>query len=444
MTIKKIALSTVATAMITTGVFAANTLTVSSQSVGAEGVTSAKAYLNDVDVNATLTADLLGSLTAGSVIYTFKDAAGNALDVNSSNAGQVRVWLDNNTSSSAVTDFCSNGTTGQIICTLSSAISSGNVLILADDNTSAGFELLDINTTAGFTGATVSVQLADTGTNAVGIETSGTFLTTATQWSASVGTGFNAQIDASDSFLSFNGQTDDNATITVTETTVDKVAVATPAASWITIADRNVSTFGAMADTSGAVTGGLDNNYTSAIATLAAGTYNLKFTPNGTVALEEASFTTGLSATFNSNVVNLITAGTSLGAFTTYGYTGNIVGASYSAGTTDTVITLLNNQSTASADTVITITDADGDNCILTSADSDTGVTKPTANSSTKYTLSTMLGDTACSALTGTSFAIKVVLPTTPTNVFANAFVKRSDVSGAFKVLPVYNNGTKY
>ena len=447
MTIKKIVLSTIATSMIATSAFGAATFTASSVSVGAEGLASDAGYLNAVDVNTSLTVDLLGSLTDGSIIYTFADTNGNALDINATDAADVRVWLDNNNTSSAVTGACANGTTGQIICTLTNpGISSGNVLVLADDNATAGHEF-DFNVTSGFAGATVTVQLAATDTSAVGDSISATLMTAATEWTAAVGTSMNGEIDASADFLSFaNSATDDNGTIVITQTAPVVRAVPTPSASWVINPDRNTSAYGAVAVTGGgAVTQGRDNNYTTAMTTLTAGTFNFEFTPTvgGTVTIEEAAFTTSLSATFGTNVVSLLSA-SDFGSFSTYGYTGNIPGASYSSGVTDTVLTLVNNQSAATADAIVTIKDADGDSCSLTSA-SATEVTKPTANSSTKYRLSTMLGNSGCSALSGTSYSLQVTLPTTPTSVYVNAFVTRTDTTiPSFKVLPVYNNGTKY
>lgn len=442
MTIKKLALSTVAAAMVTTSASATGgTLAITNaQTVGAESLVAAKNHVNSVDINTTYTVNILGSISTGSVIYTI-----SGVDINSSNAAAVSVFNAGSGSTfEEVTSGCANGAAGQIICDVNGTITSGDVLYLSDANnsgtTNPGGYAWDVNTTAGFTSATISAQLTNSATTEIDSGTAVTFLTATTEWSASVTTPFASTIDASDSFLSF--QSDANATITISQTAVD-LGSATPAFVWSVMPDSNVSAFGTVTMT-GAVTQGRDNNYTmtGGAAALAAGVYQMDFTPDTTNAIAESSFTTGLTATFNSNAVNLIAANSNFGTFTTYGYTGNIPGASYSAGITDTIITLVNDQAAATADTVVVLTDADGDSCTLTSS-TDAEVTKPTANSSTKYTLSTMLGNAGCSALTGTSYAIQITLPTTPSNVFANAFVKNSSIN-QFKVLPVYSNGTSY
>ena len=443
MTIKNLALSTVAAAMVTTSAFA-GTLTAVSQSIGAESVTSDKGYLNNADVNTSFTVSILGSISQGSVIYNFTNVELNATEIAHATTGAA-VFNGAN----EVTSGCTRTTATQIVCDVNGTITTGDSLVLSDRSGATAGYPLDINVSAGFSGSTVSAQLTSATASELDSAPAVALLTTQTEWSAAVTTPFSSQIDASASFLSF--QTDANATITVTKSAADINNNGASTIAWYIMPDQNLTTTTAnpiamrnAGQASAAGNQGNDNNYTNAsTATLAAGVLEVDYTPDGTNAIPEASFTTSLTTTFGAYTSILLPSTTSLGSFGTYGYTGNIVGASYSAGTTDTIITLLNNQTTATADTVVTITDADGISCELSSADSDTGVTKPGGFTSTKYKLSTMLGDTECTSLTGTSYSIKLSLPTTPTKVFANAVVKRSDISGAFKVLPVYNNGTK-
>ena len=441
MTIKKLALSTVTAAMVTTGAFAAGTITATAQTVGAEGVV-VKSYLNNVDVNTSYTASINGTLNQGSFIYTISNA-----ELNATIGSNLAVWNMSTTSRPAITSSCANGSTGKIICDINGTITDGDVLILGDSNGTATANptaSIDMNLSAGFSGSTVAVLLTNSATTTIDTPTAATLLTTATEWTTGTTVPFSNQIDASNEFLSFVASTDANATITLANSPAD-LGAQTVSLLWSIMPDQNTSSFGSMViAAAGAENQGVDNNYTSAAIT-AAGTYHADFTPNGSDAIKEATFTHTLSGTTGNGAdVNLIASTTTLGGFTTYGYNGNIPGASYSAGVTDTKITLLNNQATANADTVVVIKDAAGSDCTLTSA-TDSEVAKPGANASVKYTLSTMLGNSKCSALTGTLYSIQLTLPTTPTNVFSQAAVVRSDsTAGISKVLPVYSNGTKY
>ena len=426
MTIKKLVLSTVAAAMVTTTVSAAGTTTATSQSVGTEGVTVAS-NLQHVDLNTSHVVSILGSISQGSVIYNFTGLG--LSDRNVTNAAVMNNGLE-------VTSSCTKGSVTQLICDVNGTITSGDTLILTDATATGGITV-DYNLTAGFSGATIATQITNSATTPIDTATAVTLLSTQTEWAAAKGNVFANTIDASDSFLSF--QSEANATVTVTNTPAD-LGTNTLSAIWSVFPDSNLSGTNINVAMTGGQSQGKDNNYTAGTIT-AAGTYEIDYNPDGVIVLPEATFTTSITATIASKSVNLL-ASTAFGAFTTYGYNANIPGASYSAGTTDTIITLVNNQTAASADTVIVIKDATGTPCTLSSATA-TELTKPTANSSTKYKLSTMLGNSGCSTLTGTSYSIQVTLPTTPTSVFANAVVKRTDIAGAFKVLPVYNNGTK-
>ena len=436
MTIKKLALSTVTAAIVTSGAVA-GTLTATSQTFSKEGLTTDAGMLR-TDLNTSYTVSILGTLNQGSVIYNMTN-----VDINDTSV-LANANVRNSTAGTIVTSSCAAGSTGQIICDINDTITSGDVLILTSTATptALGFPL-DLNVSAGTTSATVSTQLTNSATTLIDSGAAATTLGAVTVWGASVTSTFANQIDASDSFLSFISTADANASITITETSTDLNSTNSVALStiWSIMPDQNTSAFGEMYVNAGAENQGRDNNYSSTAISVA-GVYQADFTPDATNAIAEATFTTSLPATFGTNTVNLIAAATDFGAFTVYGYNGNIPGASYSDGVTDTIITLVNNQTTATADTVVVIKDADGDTCTLTST-TDAELNKPTANSSTKYRLSEMLVNSKCSALTGTSFSIKVSLPTTPTNVFANAFVKNSTIN-QFKVLPVYNNGTSY
>lgn len=433
MTMKKIALSVATFAMVASTVYA-GTLSVTGvkQTAGAESVKTDKAYYNNVEVNTSYAATINGTVNQGSIIYTFSN-----VDINSSNAAAYNVWnLTATNTALQVSKNCTNGSKGKVICDINGTITDGDVLVVGENNATA---TMDFNTSAGYTGTTVGVELTNSATTTIDSGAAVDLITTVNEWSAKVGNKFANTIDASASFLSFKAEA--NATVVVSQT-VPTLGTQTLSAAWSVMPDQNVSTFVTISGTN-AFTQGIDNNYTATLA--AAGTFNMKAAAIGTTAIKEASFTNSMKATFGTNAVNLITDLTDFGKFTTYGYTGNVAGASYSAGLTDTVISLVNNQTAASADVIVVITDASGSNsCTLTSA-SDIELTKPSANSTTKYKLSTMLGNSKCSALTGTGYSIQVTLPTTPTNVFANAFVTRTDTSiPSFKVLPVYNNGNSY
>jgi hypothetical protein len=439
MTINKIALSAVTSAVLATSVLG-GTLTVTSQSVGAESV-AADRYFNNIDLNATFVPNIQGSLTSGSITYDFTN-----VDINSSAVSTLGVWKSANASGTLNTrlqyaNSCTRTSATRLTCDLNGTINSGDSLILADDNTSEGFELMDVNTSAGFTGSTIAVTLVNNALTTVDTGSAVNYLTTTTEWSAT-SSGFANQIDASNSFLSFTSASDANATVTISQSSPD---IASPAGTinWSVLPDQNATAFGAMTMTGGAVTQGSDYNYTCADTTLAAKTLNADFTPDGTNAIQEATFTTGLTMTLNGTTSNLIAAGTDFGSFTTYGYTAQIPGASYSsAAGTETTITIVNTGASSSTHAYVTIQDATGNSCTIDSS-ANSSVAQPTAGTSNKYKLSEMLAETACSALTGTSYSIELSVPTTPTNIYSNAFVKNSTIN-QFKVLPVYNNGNSY
>jgi hypothetical protein len=431
---RKIALSAVASAALATSVFG-GTMSVTSQSVGAESV-AADRYFNNIDANVSYTASINGTLNQGSVIYTFANVELNSTEI-STTPGFVVL---NDTTDQNISSSCAAGSSGRIICDLNGTITDGDSLVLVakDATTITAGTPIDINTSAGFSGATVAVQITNSATTTIDSGTATNWLTTVTEWTAT-SSGFANQIDASNDFLSFTSSSDANASVTISQTAPD-IASPTGSISWSVLPDQNASAFGTMNMTTSA-TQGRDNNYTSGFTTLTARSLYADFTPDGTNTIQEATFTTGLTMTLNNTTSNLIAAGTSFGAFTTYGYTAQIPGASYStAAGTDTTITIVNTGASSSTHAYVTIQDATGNSCTIDSS-ANSSVAQPTAGTSSKYKLSEMLADTECSALTGTSYSIELSVPTTPTNIYANAFVKNSTIN-QFKVLPVYNNST--
>ena len=444
MTIKKIGLSALAASALTTALFS-GTLTTDPRKAATEVLTG-QAQSFTFDVNATYVPSFLGSVSAGSLILDF-----DGLTVNDGNVTDAYVY--NATTAKIVAGPGVKGDGTQIILDINGTITTGDTLkfvnkdTVFENNTSS----LDLNLTAasGTTAATVGVTFSNASASQIDSTTQTSILTTGAEWSALIATTFDQQIDAAANFLTFRSSaTDDNATITVTKSsTITSGMTSGNLSSVLTVnADNNVSAFGTTTIEGATVTIGSDNNFSATKTITATDTLNIDFSAGGSVAIANTEWTTGLTTTYTNNSTNTQTLVTNttgnLGSFTTYGYTAQIPGASYSAGATDTTISLVNTGSSSTTDAVVTIADATGESCSLTSA-SDSEVTKPTAGITTKMKLSTMLGNSKCSALTGTSYSIELSVPTTPTNIYSNAFVKNNTID-QFKVLPVYNNGNNY
>ena len=469
MTINKIAsLSLIASALLSTSAFAAGTLTLDSNaSVMASELVIGQDYNGtSVDLNASYRPALTAGINSGKLLITYSGAriasqqgvvlvnatqgkiVGNNPQLSGSNSQKLTFDIND-----SINDYdqlyLSNDTNGS---------GGDNNLTTPDEHVTAVLDVLN-----GSSNVTSTYELLDNVDNSLDKSPAKTVITLEKEWSASVVTKFDGQIDAAQSFSKFVTTPTTNpdlARINIKKNA--NVVVGLPAVVNVTTTmENNISAFGALTETGPdfanpsivAATSGYKYDINSSALT-ATSDHNLSFTDAanvvGTNKMLETTFTTTVtfvSSTSNPSLTSqtlLSASASNLGAWTTYGYKGNIPGASYKSGTTDTKVTVVNNQTTATADMIIDITDATGNTCSLVSG-TDTEVAKPAANSSTKYTLSTMLGNSKCSALTGTLYHIGLTLPTTPTKVFAQAAVVRKDsTSGIAKVLPVYNNGTSY
>lgn len=296
-----------------------------------------------------------------------------------------------------------------------------------------------------------------------------------TQFTGSFGTKLDASIDASKDFLLFDTtsatagasttSTDDlsftfandqdityHATVTkvdvnitsenditaVSTITSSATAADTTTGSW-TDGDFTGSRIGANTLYLYASTGNADNNGSI--------TSENVVTIDGNTTVEETTFTAVSKVYFDGGLSKSLYGANSVdaGAWDIYGYNAQIPGASYSDGSTDTIVTVVNTQAkgTTAIDAYFTIIDADGNECKLDSTQGFDAVKQAVPGSKNKYKLSEML--TNCTTVSGTAYAIEVNVPTTPTDIYSNAFVQNiATANGRFKVLPVYNNANSY
>ena len=125
-----------------------------------------------------------------------------------------------------------------------------------------------------------------------------------------------------------------------------------------------------------------------------------------------------------------------------YGYTAQIPGASATNtvdGTTtatETIVTIVNTSTNINPVTSMTIVDGAGNECALSST-THTSVPVAAPGANNKYYLSEMV--TECGNLTGSAFGIEPNVAMDPADVYSNAFVRNSNID-QFKVLPVYHN----
>lgn len=462
MTIKKLALSTVAASVLATASYAAGTLTLSGGS--AETVSSELLSVQDVDANITSGLVYTNGMDASTAYEAGFELIFQDVPVTS---GTLEVIDDQNVTvanydriegNSIIFTTVNDKTIqrGAIYTIVSAAeanvtntISAGDLQVtIPEDSTSATSTLKLWNNNGG--------QVLDTA--------SATILSPTAQYSIAIDTPFSAEIDAANGFLTFEAtHTGFNADSTTTDSydftfTNLKDNINHPATlsdfTMNVVADHNLS----------------DDVQTIALAGVVMSTaeavndYNITFNDDGTNFDANGTFA-ALGTTTTDSSTAMLTSGTvdfaatttitidggevitlqnavNAGQWTIYGYNAQIPGASYSAAAgTDTVVTVVNNSSTT-ASAIMTVIDEANNQCTLNSA-TNSAIADVASGSKNKYRLSDLV--TECNndgqTLTGTAFAIEPNVPTDPENIYANAFVENTmAANGRFKVLPVYHN----
>lgn len=457
MTLKKITLSALAAAMLTSAAVAAGTGTFTYDGLGSNTsyVVASEMYLGTGDTNNTLDANNTMSYTTGSVP--------------SGTVTEPAMTLEFPTGVLAFMSTDSNVTIqGGITIGTLKASSNGTNQIIFDKVAGTS---VNSNTDLNITGA-LTVQFPDgttstTSTFKVGYSTSPdtadegttTLITSVDQISASVTTKFAGFIDAANEFkllvtAAGANLTPDTAVITIDSdpTGIDNpvLALGTTFATILNV-DTNVSTAGAMtsAQTAGTATivliaQGADNNYTSGLTAVTLDatdeTLTYSFAPtgvNGTGTLAPTVFTATATGTYTAGTETLFTA-SDAGSWTIYGYSAQIPNVS-GLSTHDTTMKFTNSSSTAS-EIYFTLIDPDGTTVTLNSLND--GLTSLGVNVTGTYKASALVAlitDTNFDA-TG-SFSVEVSIPTTPNSVYGMASFKNTAL-GQFKDLPVYNSST--
>lgn len=462
MTINKIGLSALTAAMLTTASMAAGTLTLETGT--ATKVSQELLSIQVVDANLTTPLVYKNGMIAASATEPGFEIEFPGLNP----AGDFTNFLIVDELNATVAENSRlDGTTKIIFDAATNAVILRNAeyrLVSTDNNASmatAGNDglslLLPIDTT------TVSAELTlwNNNGNPTPIDTAnGTIMNAVSQFALTIDTPLSAEIDAAAEFLTFSQHVTNTSTSATTDDLDFSVTNLQQDAGgiWATVTSMDIN-----------VTAVTDSNLSNDVQTIAAAggtgvvsnntihyamttdddnsTMNSNTITSSATALTATEFVaTGYATVSNgAGAVIPFAANTNAGAWTIYGYNAQIPGASTSAGSTDTVVTVVNTQvkDTAAQNIYFTIIDADANECALDSTMGLASVPTATPGSKNKYRLSSMLAD--CTNVSGTAYAIEVNVPTTPTDIYSNAFVENvATANGRFKVLPVYNNANSY
>jgi hypothetical protein len=270
---------------------------------------------------------------------------------------------------------------------------------------------------------------------------SAVLIDTLTQHSARVETPFDAKIDAAADFLVFTGPaTSDAMTIDYTDNQADiNLELGSVVLTEVVYFDQNTSAYVASAaNTMGASTLTLnDMNVTTvgSLLPLGGGSTTTTLTVDGTdepIKVTEFTVSSTIEST-NIGTVTLLPESTDAGAWTIFGYNGQIPNVSTSPEVDTTLV--FTNRSAIAADVYFTIIDADGNSDVVDSVND--GIAAIGVSETKKYKMSDLLAKT--SGLSGNAFAVEVTIPTTPSSVYGYASFKNLTL-GQFKDLPIYNS----
>lgn len=427
----------VATLTVAGGTGTGGAYTAASEIIG----TTAAEDLATGDINLTVVPTFTGSLSQGSILFTFSS------DINDTTGDPSTYFMCANTvNTGGVADAISgagqvaNG--NQIIFDLNgTAIVTGDTLYVADDvacGVADQVPALGFDVATGTTGITAQVDVTNSATTVVSTSAATNVITFANQLNTTL-TLLDSAIDASTGFTTFRTG-DDDFEIAFTSDVLDINSTFTT--STALLPDQNVSLFTAVTTTgaAAALAQGADNNYTfttGAAATESTG--GLNFDDSTGEAIVKTNFTVASNVTFTTggHVATAYATGTNAGAWTIFGYSGQIPNVSTSPSVETTLI--FTNRSSINSDVYFTIIDAAGNTDVVDSVND--GIASIATNETKKYKMGDLLALTT--GLTGNAFAVEVTIPTTPTSVYGYASFKNLDL-GQFKDLPIYNNGNSY
>lgn len=482
MTIKKIGLSLAAVSVFTASAIAGTlTATSTADTIASELLVGQDYNVTSVDINTSYRPSLNAGIQDGKILITFE----NAKLQNNAFLTDLYVYNKDQNKTVGINPTLSGADKQKLIFDINDSINDNDELYITDAVDGNGDQNLtaahdDNNFTIG------KITVKKDGTDKVSmtyqlldnvdapLDTSNPYdiIKSETEWTVSVTQKFDALIDAANGFLSFSDKSadtlsssvgssktnSDGAIITFTRNDNIDIGTGNLIANVQIFMDTNISASGTLkgagADLTLATNGtgySTDHNDTITDANTS-DTYVIDYNlhPSNDVGIDINTFTTTvkvLGTAGNHNYVHTYLTTADLGKWDIYGYNAQIPGASYSDGSTDTIITVVNTQKADATpiDAIITIIDENAKECKLNSSDGIASVSAVKPGSRNKYRLSEMLAESACSELTGTAFAIELNVPTTPTDIYSNAFVQNiATANGRFKVLPVYNNANKY
>lgn len=181
---------------------------------------------------------------------------------------------------------------------------------------------------------------------------------------------------------------------------------------------------------------------------LSSKTYKVKYTLDSEAAIPETKFTTTVKLvgdTAGDNTCTILDANNA-GAWTNYGYEANIPEVTYVEGSIETVITVVN-KSENDANAYFTVSNAEGSVCTIDTTDGIANIVAVEKGKFSKYSskdiINACIAKDATFADNGSSYAVKVFVPTTPGEVFTYASFKNS-AKNLFKDLPVYDNNEDF
>lgn len=461
MTIKKIALSTLAATMMTSSAFAANSLVVDTNAteVATELTVDNNVSLTDVAVGAWYNPSLSAGVQDGKILITLDGGsiqgapAAYILNVDGNTTVGINPVLAGQNDDKLIFDV--NGTINDYD---KLALVTGGTTDIRDNNYTANNATMDVDMISD--GITMTMTILDNVDDAMHTSNAADFASVKTEWSVEVKSSdiFDALIDAANDFKQFTDgtNTDSNDTASITVTSSDPDQNTTDIDLNVTLlADTNISQqmdtidLGGVAATYEGVTAGGLHQYTWDVTvdsdSLAVAGKDIQFhlDSNGSTEIEKTNFTVSVSSDgtgANANYAGTYLTGSSIGAWGIYGYSAQIPNVRTSTGVYNTYINVTNSSSIA-ADAVFTILPkTDGAN---TSEDDTCSYNAGSIakNTQMKYDFANILANSNCSDAVKSSvnFSVELAVPTEPNSVYVNAYTKNHNLQD-FIVLPVYNS----
>ncbi len=462
MTIKKIALSLAAIAVVSTSTFASGTLelNITANSNQKTEFSNELISVKDTDYNKTdnaykYTCGIKNSSASepGFELKLLGDA-----EITGTNE-KISIYKESNSSKIATFDRYDKDTHSIIFKSVSgTSITRGATYVIAEDeNGSTTTNDIDLTIKKGAKVVKGELIITDnTGTNVIDTAT-GILFKGADQFKMTIDNPFSAKIDASKSFKEFyssntNNNLSDSIKYTIANIKGDLLIPALAGSIKVNIvADQNLSAYKMTLSSSKAginqdniadpvlnkdynitannANNKADTNFSSVITS--------KLTTDKTGAMSVTKFKATGIVKFNTNYSKTLLDKVNAGIWEIYGYKAQIPNVTGAEGF-ETVIKFTNRSSIA-ADIFFTLIDPEGNVVELNSKD--TTLSSIAKNATGTYKASDLIklipaGKTFDSK---TSFSVEVTIPTSPNKIYGMASFKNKTL-GQFKDLPVYNS----